>query len=149
MTFFESQRVSIHTPTQGVTQGTVPYDREIKVSIHTPTQGVTAMEARAEPTSEVSIHTPTQGVTSARNDDSTAITRFNPHTHAGCDYFFWFLVLSVHVSIHTPTQGVTSCCTSPKHVQQSFNPHTHAGCDSVQLNISSDGKFQSTHPRRV
>ena len=38
---FDCGAVSIHTPTQGVTQGTVPFDREIKVSIHTPTQGVT------------------------------------------------------------------------------------------------------------
>ena len=33
--------VSIHTPTQGVTDETGKWDYSLKVSIHTPTQGVT------------------------------------------------------------------------------------------------------------
>ena len=33
--------VSIHTPTQGVTQRAMLYAIPIQVSIHTPTQGVT------------------------------------------------------------------------------------------------------------
>ena len=33
--------VSIHTPIQGVTQGSDTFEFDIKVSIHTPIQGVT------------------------------------------------------------------------------------------------------------
>ena len=47
----------------GCDQGTVPFDREIKVSIHTPTQGVTHFHLVLCTNSDVSIHTPTQGVT--------------------------------------------------------------------------------------
>ena len=36
-----SAQVSIHTPTQGVTQSTVMDNMTDEVSIHTPTQGVT------------------------------------------------------------------------------------------------------------
>ena len=60
---------------------------ELIVSIHTPTQGVTQGALTEKQVQTVSIHTPTQGVT-ARNDDSTAIARFNPHTHAGCDSYY-------------------------------------------------------------
>ena len=76
--------VSIHTPTQGVTQaevwkvwhrsfnphthagcdrrGYVSYLLE-EVSIHTPTQGVTSIAPLPRCFRSVSIHTPTQGVT--------------------------------------------------------------------------------------
>ena len=74
----------------------------------------------------VSIHTPTQGVT-ARNDDSVAIARFNPHTHAGCDMAQARASMINAVSIHTPTQGVTA----------------------YSSRIDFIIKFQSTHPRRV
>ena len=78
-------RVSIHTPTQGVTtiwrccahfcmfQSTHPrrvwlscwqgWYRCAYVSIHTPTQGVTISQPMISRYSIVSIHTPTQGVT--------------------------------------------------------------------------------------
>ena len=36
----------------GCDQGTVPFDREIKVSIHTPTQGVTTSRNRVSPALE-------------------------------------------------------------------------------------------------
>ena len=35
------------------------------------------------------------------------IESFNPHTHAGCDFFYLLDFLFGEVSIHTPTQGVT------------------------------------------
>ena len=55
-----------------------------KVSIHTPTQGVTPDFPSEEFPVGVSIHTPTQGVTIIK-DVYHGIPRFNPHTHAGCD----------------------------------------------------------------
>ena len=108
-----------------------PPKPSIKVSIHTPTQGVTMAQARASMINAVSIHTPTQGVTfpidtelilylfcfnphthagcdnfqvhAVQNLDS-----FNPHTHAGCDHQNKVNLRMMRVSIHTPTQGVTA-----------------------------------------
>ena len=78
-------RVSIHTPTKGVTRvgqskranetGFNPHTHEgcdvrnsrpdagQTVSIHTPTKGVTELMEESEQTPDVSIHTPTKGVT--------------------------------------------------------------------------------------
>ena len=119
--------VSIHTPTQGVTQPPQAVEathrfqsthprrvwlrREIKlsvspVSIHTPTQGVTFFEMLYNRLNDVSIHTPTQGVTILDNRFIKHLG-FNPHTHAGCDYDKNFAEMDI----------------------ESFNPHTHAGCD--------------------
>ena len=100
--------VSIHTPTQGVTPIQMQRMLVLAVSIHTPTQGVTRKYVFAIVTTFVSIHTPTQGVTLAVSGIAKNGTRFNPHTHAGCDSYLrqtlWNLPF---VSIHTPTQGVT------------------------------------------
>ena len=52
---------------------------------------------------------------------------FNPHTHAGCDSFWPVIYIQVKVSIHTPTQGVTTAIWIRHYI----------------------GWFQSTHPRRV
>ncbi len=79
--------VSIHTPTWGVTFGTVLSITVEEVSIHTPTWGVTTRELAKMAIVDVSIHTPTWGVTCAR----ACFT---------CAY---------NVSIHTPTWGVTWC----------------------------------------
>ena len=121
-------KVSIHTPTQGVTitirvkhrnhgfQSTHP--RRVwqgngrstpwraGVSIHTPTQGVTFDSEWYDADSFVSIHTPTQGVT-----ETLQVVWGN-----------------YKVSIHTPTQGVTK----------------HTAFISAR-----NFMFQSTHPRRV
>ena len=58
--------VSIHTPTQGVTNRAAVREPDINVSIHTPTQGVTAIGASSQNKINVSIHTPTQGVTAQK-----------------------------------------------------------------------------------
>ena len=79
-------------------------------------------------TMSVSIHTPTQGVTLDQSKEyqelkfqSTHPRRvwlsvigkkrcgecFNPHTHAGCDYWISLRSIRSLVSIHPPTQGVT------------------------------------------
>ena len=54
---------------------------------------------------------------------------FNPHTHAGCDFWRTSSSELIPVSIHTPTQGVTISPHSRRPTGRSFNPHTHAGCD--------------------
>ena len=77
--------VSIHTPTQGVTEVKCFTSESKIVSIHTPTQGVTISKYMLCKTWIVSIHTPTQGVTSSYLD-KVRLYGFNPHTHAGCDY---------------------------------------------------------------
>ena len=103
----DSFKVSIHTPTQGVTPFPISNPFGGSVSIHTPTQGVTlylrilTLRKKFQSTHprrvwlllsfgqlksfSVSIHTPTQGVTMS----------------------FWTFFFVSMVSIHTPTQGVT------------------------------------------
>ena len=145
------KRVSIHTPTKGVTAsiGTTPHHsfcfnphthegcdlmslpstiRCPSVSIHTPTKGVTRPLGCNECGYKVSIHTPTKGVT------------FN----------FVLAHILYLVSIHTPTKGVTQKVKPMSVSITSFNPHTHEGCDLTPRK-STLGLivFQSTHPRRV
>ena len=61
--WWHPSRVSIHTPTKGVTVLLLQrYVREI-VSIHTPTKGVTFQYTNGWHKTGVSIHTPTKGVT--------------------------------------------------------------------------------------
>ena len=79
---------------------------ESKVSIHTPTQGVTMENQMLIQLFSVSIHTPTQGVT-GRAARAASQEGFNPHTHAGCDNLSAGQIEFYNVSIHTPTQGVT------------------------------------------
>ena len=61
--WLDAYRVSIHTPTKGVTKNKVVYVPPVYVSIHTPTKGVTKSDYALNLTSFVSIHTPTKGVT--------------------------------------------------------------------------------------
>ena len=51
------------------------YERMIFVSIHTPTQGVTDVNSYEFRNAVVSIHTPTQGVT-ITNDPFSTISKF-------------------------------------------------------------------------
>ena len=78
-------KVSIHTPTWGVTKRRKSRQRDNHVSIHTPTWGVTLETVYTAGKYLVSIHTPTWGVTGS----------------AEC------VVAGGKVSIHTPTWGVT------------------------------------------
>ena len=141
-------KVSIHTPTQGVTMENQMLIQLFSVSIHTPTQGVTGRAARAASQEGFNPHTHA-GCDLTIFNSLSIISSFNPHTHAGCDIFM--LSISTHI-----------WC---------FNPHTHAGCDIIcassfetslvsihtptqgvtkcSLTIVSLDTFQSTHPRRV
>ena len=90
--------------------------------------------------------------------EAPSCVRFNPHTHAGCDWEADPIALPARVSIHTPTQGVTNSRLSRMHLSKfqsthprrvwrgtniefncwgRFNPHTHAGCDSSPRLVSS------------
>ena len=120
------------------------------VSIHTPTQGVTQNVAlRYRSCSSFNPHTHA-GCDGKSGHVTIHQDGFNPHTHAGCDTLTagnnTTTSVSIHtptqgvtdqknvnvvknvVSIHTPTQGVTSCHRVSSALE-SFNPHTHAGCD--------------------
>ena len=59
--------------------------RSLPVSIHTPTQGVTQDKRQCKECLRVSIHTPTQGVTYQPLNYLYYYHCFNPPTHAGCD----------------------------------------------------------------
>ena len=60
---FTRIRVSIHTPTKGVTRDLGKKLLTPSVSIHTPTKGVTEIQHEVTSVDDVSIHTPTKGVT--------------------------------------------------------------------------------------
>ena len=120
-----------------------------RVSIHTPTKGVTPLLAlRVTFTVFQSTHPRrvwhywTDAYTAYRLFQSThprrvwprpmisclATFSFNPHTHEGCDPLLIARLAKVW----------------------RFNPHTHEGCDPPTPIMSpSKGAFQSTHPRRV
>ena len=78
----------------------------IRVSIHTPTQGVTVSIAKFNHISSFNPHTHA-GCDVAYPTGQMQVGGFNPHTHAGCDAVNSFFELKSKVSIHTPTQGVT------------------------------------------
>ena len=84
-----------------------------QVSIHTPTQGVTNGIFAFMGRRDVSIHTPTQGVTRNTVVITLFPSCFNPHTHAGCDPVNTAAYTRIKVSIHTPTQGVTGMQSVP------------------------------------
>ena len=172
---------------------TVYFSVSAKVSIHTPTQGVTQSITSTKLIKIVSIHTPTQGVTylSFPSFQNGVFQSTHPRRVWQGDLNEKFAERVV--SIHTPTQGVTTYgyiavivrmfqSTHPRRVWLmeyfhntrviGFNPHTHAGCDVgddkryermifVSIHTPTQGvtktmsliatrlQFQSTHPRRV
>ena len=101
------KNVSIHTPTQGVTYQFHLVQKKLQVSIHTPTQGVTGYwTAMVCPEDRFNPHTHA-GCDFQSNFNRQCVVGFNPHTHAGCDLQVMTDLILYKVSIHTPTQGVT------------------------------------------
>ena len=148
--FLRWHRVSIHTPTKGVTALRFALPSGIKVSIHTPTKGVTMERQKISQLKSVSIHTPTKGVTSA---DKVTYTNNDVSIHTPTKGVTGLIVgyqSSASVSIHTPTKGVTPGLFLLPYGRPCFNPHTHEGCD-LQGSLLRLQRllFQSTHPRRV
>ena len=85
----------------------------------------------------------------SRNYFKSVISRFNPHTHAGCDSHWGIPYLPFSVSIHTPTQGVTY---APRVFGRWLSVSIHTPTQGVTWAIGFDpiqSQFQSTHPRRV
>ena len=143
------------------------------VSIHTPTKGVTfGTLTHSHVFTGFNPHTH-EGCDYALLVSRLRLSCFNPHTHEGCDLsWLCFLCLQGRVSIHTPTKGVTVVVPSGSTTVNGFNPHTHEGCDHA-INAKSSWlvcfnphthegcdilrllrsvmrmRFQSTHPRRV
>ena len=81
-----------------------------KVSIHTPTKGVTLAdeEGRILPYC-FNPHTH-EGCDTTFVEHSSDYFSFNPHTHEGGDVIDNQSMQLSGVSIHTPTKGVTACC---------------------------------------
>ena len=122
-------KISIHTPTRGVTVSCIRSCSLRNISIHTPTRGVTQSHifhradrlfqstlpqgewpssAKVEMTDwSISIHTPTRGVTSCTVTTWPSIQNFNPHSHKGSDNISCMRRSAFGISIHTPTRGVT------------------------------------------
>ena len=104
-------RVSIHTPTWGVTRRQLHDYFEFLVSIHTPTWGVTWHGICPCCWIDVSIHTPTWGVTYRIVNLTFKYSFQSTHLHEvwRCQHAHscrWY-----GVSIHTPTWGVTYVST--------------------------------------
>ena len=145
-------RVSIHTPTWGVTwfcwirwhilirfnphtymrcDSFDPFFFDpIVVSIHTPTWGVTRIFTCPHMSGYVSIHTPTWGVTfiSSFFDGSFFLFQ-STHLHEVwhsyfVDFFHDYKFQSTHL------HEVWPLCDSFSSVPWSFNPHTYMRCDT-------------------
>ena len=122
--------VSIHTPTQGVTQRAMLYAIPIQVSIHTPTQGVT-----------IDWHPLQYGCQfqSTHPRRVWLIGFIKPHeiqrfqsTHPR-RVWLWWCVMAHHVFEFQSTHPrrvwlyIQLCLW----LWIRFNPHTHAGCDGA------------------
>ena len=120
-----------------------------RVSIHTPTQGVTAVTYDDIFPKRFNPHTHA-GCDPASFWLQCNHHSFNPHTHAGCDNISHQLIYfsySFNPHTHAGCDGSSLLAFSSA---GSFNPHTHAGCDCLQVERHErTRRFQSTHPRRV
>ena len=126
-----SSRVSIHTPTKGVTQLTNFIVKYGYVSIHTPTKGVTPLVFYISNSLLVSIHTPTKGVTQLSKKVTFRFLFQSTHPRRVWPSSFFCFSANFWVSIHTPTKGVTCLKCSKTCLPRCFNPNTHDGCDSL------------------
>ena len=108
--------ISIHTTTQVVTIICQCKYLSLNISIHTTTQVVTKKEGENNMTKKISIHTTTQVVTNKSRSRLLENTDFNPHHHAGGDYWYGKTVKGPH----------------------NFNPHHHAGGDTGTVKLSKD-----------
>ena len=100
------------------------------VSIHTPTQGVTNVWDNMVVTDGFQSTHPRR-VWLHMLHHSYPYNCFNPHTHAGCDAARTFLLsppfcFNPHTHAGCDTHIIAIIWLLP-----GFNPHTHAGCDLV------------------
>ena len=100
-------------------------------------------------TYDISIHTTTQVVTPSRQRLKPCLTDFNPHHHAGGDFYsesHWNYIIYFNPHHHAGGDVAIMSCWS---IRFYFNPHHHAGGDQPYgVHIWKYVKFQSTPPRR-
>ena len=144
----------------------------MRVSIHTPTKGVTIWRLWYDISHWCFNPHTHEGCDSISTTTRCDIRSFNPHTHEGCDSKWihnqpdsskfqsthprrvWLRLLSFYplvwkVSIHTPTKGVT---IDAQLVSGSAPVSIHTptkGVTKMFIWIDLRNMFQSTHPRRV
>ena len=118
------------------------------ISIHTPTQGVTdILTSTAIIGKNFNPHSHAGSDISSRFTDSI-IFYFNPHSHAGSDAAPPAFSVPYAISIHTPTQGVTFHHAS-RILSFFISIHTPTqGVTPPRLPFPSLMQFQSTLPRR-
>ncbi len=129
-TSYYVSRISIHTPTQGVTPPAVLKTDDLKdFNPHSHAGSDLIIARRASIKSDFNPHShagsdllrlesamyrynfnPHSHAGSDLNGNHLQSTMyyFNPHSHAGSDYAFLQKGTGQKISIHTPTQGVTS-----------------------------------------
>ena len=100
----------------------------LKVSIHTPTWGVTLHLLHTSVMSHVSIHTPTWGVTSTRGQYRGNWKFQSTHLH---EVWLNFYILRACFSKFQSTHlhEVWHCCIIGILRKTGFNPHTYMRCD--------------------
>ena len=144
---------------------------EVRVSIHTPTKGVTHSCIQCRVAAQVSIHTPTKGVTNIDylNPSDNMFQSTHPRRvwlifHTLIWLLGWFqsthprrvwlastCLKTIHsaVSIHTPTKGVTTVIQYDIYAM-AVSIHTPTkGVTIICVLMLRRCEFQSTHPRRV
>ena len=113
---------------EGSDIGAVRAKDEKRISIHTPTKGVTPQRCYHRcgaafqstlPRREWPILFPLH----------LFLCHFNPHSHEGSDLERMEYIGIECISIHTPTKGVTAVFSNIQAVFQDFNPHSHEGSD--------------------
>ena len=102
------QKISIHTPTKGVTYHLSPLlSPTYNFNPHSHEGSDDLGPEWLDRYVRISIHTPTKGVTVEKKLDVLVNSNFNPHSHEGSDRKRIKGQTNDGISIHTPTKGVT------------------------------------------
>ena len=105
-----------------------------RVSIHTPTKGVTRLSVFTMLCHKFQSTHPRRVWLSSLSIIEMHLG-FNPHTHEGCDSTEGVLLaLPKSFNPHTH-EGCDKVCCMPIESNSGFNPHTHEGCDSCDYLI--------------
>ena len=140
--------VSIHTPTQGVTQILWSILLYFCFNPHTHAGCDKDASELCSGYDRFNPHTHA-GCDPVSLWKTTANKGFNPHTHAGCDRDEIVSSLSINVSIHTPTQGVTTILIFHDLLKMFQSTHPRRVWLLKLFPVRYLHGFQSTHPRRV
>ena len=135
--------ISIHAPTRGATNNSVPEDYQSKISIHAPTRGATTDMGRMDFCRMISIHAPTRGATKGRLQCLPLYFYFNPRSYKRSDASSIANLSDGNmISIHAPTRGATTVHRKVWCHSRYFNPRSYKRSDDflcnvgVKLNIS-------------